>query len=132
MSKSRTPLYLGAAAAGGIGYYLYRAGGQPRPAEKKFESDVHKAAADIKQHLPGRDPDAQKTLADAGARAGAKIDEVASEVDKQYSTTKSNVESYAKDAKANTVKAVNEFDRKVEDSASKAKGGISSWFGGSK
>ncbi|ROT41745.1 hypothetical protein SODALDRAFT_331523 [Sodiomyces alkalinus F11] len=132
MSKSKAPIYAGLAAASGIGYYLYQAGGHPRPAEKKFESDVHKASADIKKHLPGRDPEAEKTLADAGGRAGAKIDSIASEADKQYSVTKSNVESYAKDAKANTVKAVNEFDRKVEDSASKAKTGLSSWFGSSK
>lgn len=38
-SKSKGPLYLGLAAAGGVGYYLYRAGGQPRAAEKKMESE---------------------------------------------------------------------------------------------
>jgi hypothetical protein len=37
MSKSRMPLALGAAAAGGIGYYLYQAGGNAKAAEKKFE-----------------------------------------------------------------------------------------------
>lgn len=38
MSKSRAPLALGAAALGSVGYYLYQAGGQPKVAEKKFES----------------------------------------------------------------------------------------------
>lgn len=38
MSRSRTPLILGIAAAGGVGYYLYSAGGNPKVAEKKFES----------------------------------------------------------------------------------------------
>lgn len=38
MSKSRMPLILGGGAAAGIGYYLYAAGGNPRAAEKKFES----------------------------------------------------------------------------------------------
>lgn len=38
MAKSRTPLIIGGAAATGIGYYLYAAGGNPRAAEKKFES----------------------------------------------------------------------------------------------
>lgn len=35
--KSRVPLALGLTAAGGVGYYLYSAGGSPKVAEKKFE-----------------------------------------------------------------------------------------------
>lgn len=38
MSKSRLPLVLGLGAAGGVGYYLYSAGGNPKAAENKFES----------------------------------------------------------------------------------------------
>ena len=38
MSRSRTPLVLGLAAAGGVGYYLYSSGGNVKVAEKKFES----------------------------------------------------------------------------------------------
>jgi hypothetical protein len=38
MSRSRLPLILGLTAAGGVGYYLYTAGGNPKVAEKKFES----------------------------------------------------------------------------------------------
>ena len=36
--KSKLPLYLSIAAAGGVGYYLYTAGGSPKVAEKQFES----------------------------------------------------------------------------------------------
>jgi len=36
--KSRLPLYLGVTVAGGVGYYLYNAGGNPKVAEKQFES----------------------------------------------------------------------------------------------
>lgn len=36
--KSRLPLILGVSAAGGVGYYLYTAGGSPKVAEKQFES----------------------------------------------------------------------------------------------
>jgi hypothetical protein len=35
--KSNVGLYLGVAAAGGVGYYLYTAGGSPKVAEKQFE-----------------------------------------------------------------------------------------------
>lgn len=38
MSKSRTPLLIATAAAGGVGYYLYSAGGNAKAAENKFES----------------------------------------------------------------------------------------------
>lgn len=54
------------------------------------------------------------------------------EIDRQTSRAKSNVEAYTKDAKAEAIKAVDKFDAKVEEGAAKAKGGISSWFGGSK
>lgn len=35
MSKSRMPVYLGAAAAAAGGYYLYSAGGNPKQAKEK-------------------------------------------------------------------------------------------------
>ena len=36
---SRLGLYGGLAAAGGIGYYMYQAGGSPKLAEKEFERE---------------------------------------------------------------------------------------------
>ena len=48
----------------------------------------------------------------------------------ELSKAKSEAEAYAKEAKANALKKVDEFDRAVEKEASKAKSGISSWFGG--
>ncbi|KAM5352543.1 hypothetical protein ACJ41O_005265 [Fusarium nematophilum] len=130
MSKSRTPLILGGGLAAGIGYYLYAAGGSPRAAEKKAESDAHRAAAEVKNHLPGRSPDAESDLKGIGQQAGAKVDKTLAEADRQASVAKSNAESYAKDAKAEALKAVDKFDQTVEDGAAKAKGGISGWFGG--
>jgi hypothetical protein len=38
MSKSKAPLFVGLAAAGGVGYYFYSAGGNAKAAENKFES----------------------------------------------------------------------------------------------
>ncbi|KND89607.1 hypothetical protein TOPH_05589, partial [Tolypocladium ophioglossoides CBS 100239] len=131
MSKSRMPLILGLGAAGGIGYYFYSAGGNAKAAENKFESDVHKASASVKSRLPGGSPNAEKELKGYGAEAGAKLDKAVSDTDKQASRLKSNTEAYAKDAKADALKAVDKFDQKVEDGAAKAKSGISGWFGGS-
>ncbi|PHH91662.1 hypothetical protein CDD83_10815 [Cordyceps sp. RAO-2017] len=130
MSKSRMPLILGAGAVGGIGYYLYSAGGNAKAAENKLEGDVHRASANIKSHLPGSSPNAEKDLKGYGAEAGAKIDKAWAEADKQASRLKSNTEAYAKDAKAEAMKAVDKLDHKIEDGAAKAKSGVSGWFGG--
>ncbi|KAH8699506.1 hypothetical protein BGZ61DRAFT_532026 [Ilyonectria robusta] len=133
MSKSRLPILLGVGAASGVGYYLFQAGGDPRAAENKFESDAHRAAANVKSHLPGStQTNAEKDLKGYGAQAGAKIDNAIAEADRQASIAKSNAEAFAKDAKADALKAVDKFDQKVEEGAAKAKGGISSWWGGSK
>jgi hypothetical protein len=39
-------------------------------------------------------------------------------------------DQYRKDAADTTMKKIDAADRKVEEGAAKAKGGISSWFGG--
>lgn len=48
----------------------------------------------------------------------------------EFAKAKAEAEAYAKDVKANTLKKVDEFDRKVEAKTAEAKTGISSWFGG--
>ncbi len=50
--------------------------------------------------------------------------------DKEFSKAKSEAEAYAKGAKADALKKIDEIDRKVEEGSAKAKGTISSWFGG--
>ncbi|KAK5992356.1 hypothetical protein PT974_05760 [Cladobotryum mycophilum] len=127
MSRSRIPLVLGLGAAGGVGYYLFQAGGDTKAAEKKFESDLNKAAG---RAQTGSSPDAERELKGYGKEAGAKIDKTWAEADKQAGKLKKDAEAYAKDAKAEALKAVDKFDQKVEEGAAKAKGGISSWFGG--
>ncbi len=51
-------------------------------------------------------------------------------VNRDISKAKSDAEAYAKSAKADALKKIDEFDRKVEEGASKSKGYFSSWFGG--
>ncbi|KAF4122794.1 hypothetical protein GMORB2_7101 [Geosmithia morbida] len=128
MSKSRMPLVLGLGAAGGVGYYFYKAGGNAKAAENKFESDVHRASASVKSHVPGNSPNAEKQGKQYGAEVGSKIDKAVSDADRRASQAKSEVQAYTKDAKAEALKAVDKFDNKVEEGASKAKG----WFGSGK
>lgn len=44
MSRGNTTLILGLALAGGVGYYFYQAGGDPKVAEKKLEGTTDIAA----------------------------------------------------------------------------------------
>lgn len=37
MSRSKAPIFIGTAAVGGLGYYLYSAGGDPKVAKKQAE-----------------------------------------------------------------------------------------------
>lgn len=53
------------------------------------------------------------------------------DADSKAKEARDQAEGYAKDARAEAIKAVDKFDKTVEDGASKAKSGISSWFGGS-
>ncbi|KAK0720617.1 hypothetical protein B0H67DRAFT_600061 [Lasiosphaeris hirsuta] len=130
MTNSRAPIALAAAAAGGIGYYLYTAGGSPKVAEKQFESDAHRAAAKIRSEIPPHQrTDAEKEGKKLGQEAGAKFDYAVNTADKELSKAKHDAESYAKAAKADTLKKIDEIDRKVEEGASKSKSYLSSWFG---
>ncbi|KAH6649713.1 hypothetical protein F5144DRAFT_19115 [Chaetomium tenue] len=129
MSRSRAPLAIGLAAAGGVGYYLYSAGGSPRAAEKQFESDAHHVAAKIKGEVPHRSTNLEQEGRKAGKELGAKVDSAVETVNRDISKARSETEAYAKAAKADTLKKIDEFDRKVEDGAAKSKSYVSSWFG---
>jgi len=76
--RSKVPLYLGLTAAGGVGYYLYTAGGNPKVAEKQFESDLSRASAKVKSEVPGRGKEAQKEGEKWASEAGAKLDNAVS------------------------------------------------------
>ncbi|RAL65292.1 hypothetical protein DID88_000860 [Monilinia fructigena] len=135
--SSRAPLYIGLAAAGGVGYYLYSAGGSPKVAEKQFESDLSRASAKVKSEIPGRETQAKKEAEKWGSEAGAKLDSAADKARAELARAegkldqyKKEADQYRKEATQTTLKKIDEVDRKVEAEAAKAKGGISSWFGG--
>ncbi|KAK3350708.1 hypothetical protein B0H65DRAFT_455652 [Neurospora tetraspora] len=124
--KSRVLPMLGAGVVGIGGYYIYKAGGKPSAAEKKFEADMHRGAAKIKSEMPrSSQTDARQEGAQYGKEIGSKIDEAVSQADKTYSSTKSQAEALAKDTKAEALKKIDQFDRTVEQKAAEAK----SWFG---
>lgn len=48
----------------------------------------------------------------------------------EFQKGKDQAATYAKDAKNATIQEIDKFDKKVEEKASQAKSGVSSWFGG--
>ncbi|KAH7026409.1 uncharacterized protein B0I36DRAFT_158155 [Microdochium trichocladiopsis] len=129
MSRSKAPLVIGTTLAGGIGYYLYTAGGDPKAAQKQAEADAHRASARIKSELPGRGDEYKKEAEATLAQAGAKIDSYSNKAHSELQKATGQAEAYAKDAKATALKKVDQFDATVEKKAAEAKSGISSWFG---
>ncbi|ETN42397.1 uncharacterized protein HMPREF1541_01551 [Cyphellophora europaea CBS 101466] len=121
---------LGVAAAGGVGYYLYNAGGDPKVAQKKMEADASKASAKFKDEIPGRTKEAEKKAETLSQQASSQLDKAS----KDTKSALSDAEARAKEYKEKTGKelntAIDKFDKTVEDKAAQAKSGISSWFGG--
>ncbi|KAI2629998.1 hypothetical protein GGS21DRAFT_492106 [Xylaria nigripes] len=132
MSRGRMPLYLGGAAAAGVGYYLYTAGGDGKGPQKHAEADANRLSAKFRDDLSSRSKEAQRDAEGAGRKAGAKVDNALNKTESELSKVKADAEAYTKDAKDVTMKKIDEFDEKVETEASKAKKGISNWFGGNK
>ncbi|KAF9889169.1 hypothetical protein FE257_007658 [Aspergillus nanangensis] len=131
MSKNRTGLYAALAAAGAGGYYLYRAGGDPKGAKEEMKHDVDKARN--KASSPGQ---AEQKAEKFGAEAGEKIDEAvanaktkATEADKkaagvaQESLDKLNEARQDVSQKLRT--EIEKADQTVEQKASEAKGTVS-------
>ncbi|CAK7563133.1 MAG: hypothetical protein SEPTF4163_000992 [Sporothrix epigloea] len=144
MSRSRAPVYVGLAAAGGIGYYLYSAGGSPKAAEKQFETDLKS----VRNRASGTAGEFRTDAEKYGAEAGAKVDSAVARAQSEYNRAaaqaqneynraaaqardaSNSVSKQVEDARSQVNKSVDAFDKKVEDTAAKAKSGVSGWFGG--
>ncbi|MCJ1471399.1 hypothetical protein MMC13_000038 [Lambiella insularis] len=138
---------LGVVAAGGIGYYLYAAGGNPRVAEKKFEHDAASISANLKSELPGKGKEAKIQGEEWAKQAGAKLDSVVddarstlhdtdrkivakmSEAEAKVDHLKADSIAKAKELRQDTDKKIDQFDETVIRKTKEAKSGISSWFG---
>ncbi|KAB8218075.1 hypothetical protein BDV33DRAFT_176188 [Aspergillus novoparasiticus] len=135
--SNRTGLYAALAAAGVGGYYLYRAGGDPKVAKQEIKHD-----ADVARNKVPADK-AERAGQKVGSEAGAHIDEAVSNARTQAQEASNRASGLAhesldklnearQDASA-TIKAnVDKFDKTVEQKTSEAKGSLSSWWSGSK
>ncbi|EEH08960.1 conserved hypothetical protein [Histoplasma capsulatum var. duboisii H88] len=126
MSKSRMPVYLGLAAAGAGGYYLYRAGGDPKRATRKFEDDASRAGSKIRD-------ESNKALGHGSAeQVGASIDHADERATKFAKEEAEKLNKARKDVAKDINEKIDSFDKSVEHKAAEAQKGISSWFGGKK
>ncbi|KAI0012315.1 hypothetical protein F4779DRAFT_84796 [Xylariaceae sp. FL0662B] len=110
LKKNKTYWYTGITALGvgvaGLGWYLYRAGGE----SKQKQSDA-KVSSQLKSESP-------------------KIDNTLSRAESDLKKAASDAEAYAKSASQKASQKVDEIEKKVEAEAPKAKSGYLSWFGG--
>ncbi|OAP58799.1 hypothetical protein AYL99_06096 [Fonsecaea erecta] len=132
MSSSRGLTVAGLAVAGGVGYYLYNAGGNPKVAQKKLEADASKLSSQIKSEVPGKEKEAEKKGEAIAAQAGQKFDQASADAKAKLSEAEAKAKEASQKAGSQINSAIDTFDKTVEEKAAKAKSGISSWFGGSK
>ncbi|KAK7724473.1 hypothetical protein SLS57_004228 [Botryosphaeria dothidea] len=139
MAARRIGLYGGLTAAGGIGYYLYQAGGNPKLAEKEFEHDAARLSSKVKGELPGKEKEAKTSAKVLGEEAGERVDSAIAEAKATTSKIDEKLEAYRAQAdkkignvSSQTAKdlhsAVDKFDKTVEDKAAQSKSWLSGWF----
>ncbi|KAJ5095563.1 hypothetical protein NUU61_004919 [Penicillium alfredii] len=137
MSKNRTGLYLGLAAAGAGGYYMYRAGGNVGKAKKEMKFDAEKAREKLphgneavtKGEDVGKEAGAAVDEAINNARTKTKLDERIPEITQDG---KNKIDEFRQDTRNKINAGVDKVDRTVEQKAADAKGTVSGWLGGRK
>lgn len=99
-ARSRLPLIAGLGAATFGGYYMYRAGGSPKVAEKQmermfyislnqnpaadtFKDDAARLSTSVKDHLPGREKEIKTEAKVLGEQFGQKVDDAVSLCDQK-------------------------------------------------
>ncbi|KAF2744885.1 hypothetical protein M011DRAFT_470187 [Sporormia fimetaria CBS 119925] len=126
----------GLAAAGGVAYYLYSAGGNPKLATKQAEHDAATAVRKVKGDLPGQDKEAKKAGEEGMEAMKVKISEVGEQAKHEAHKVDAKLEEYRRDAakkldeaRREGNQAVDKFDKEVTQAASNTKSWFSGWFG---
>ncbi|KAI5795267.1 hypothetical protein EDC01DRAFT_78608 [Geopyxis carbonaria] len=127
--KSRTPMYVGLAAATMVGYYFYSAGGDPKVARKAAEHDAASASASVRSNIPGREKELKKGAEETMARVGSTVDQTVEEGKQRISSGVRQLEQAGDQTRHTVLHKIDEADRKIEAEASKAKSGVMGWFG---
>jgi len=139
MAGKRVVQVAGLGAVGLGGYYLYNAGGSPKVAEKQFEHDAAKLSNKVQSGLPGNAKEAKTGIKLSAEEAGQKFDSAAAQAKEATSNVDRKLESYRasaeqkidatrKEVGKDLTKAVDSFDKNVQQGAAKSKSWLSGWF----
>ncbi|KAL1600614.1 hypothetical protein SLS60_007000 [Paraconiothyrium brasiliense] len=137
MAGRQVGTFAAVAGLGGVGYYLYSAGGDPKLAEKKLERDAAEAARKVKGDFPGQDKEAKKAAEEKYEAARAKGQALANDAKAEAAKAEAELQKYSAEAKKKfedlrqetgreVNAAANKFDKEVAEGINKSKG----WFGG--
>ncbi|PYI07477.1 hypothetical protein BO78DRAFT_396344 [Aspergillus sclerotiicarbonarius CBS 121057] len=124
MSKNPTALYLGIAALGAGGYYMYRAGGDPKVAKEEMKQDAHIA----RLKTPTGDQ-AEKAGEKAAYETRLNVDEAINTTRAEAKDNLNRLEKITRDTTAELRSGAEKIEGKMEEKAAEAKGSISGWFG---
>ncbi|KAL2854342.1 hypothetical protein BJY01DRAFT_205387 [Aspergillus pseudoustus] len=123
-ARSRTGLYLGVAAVGVGGYYLYRAGGNPQAAKEEIKYDANKARAKTPGGVQG-----ERAGETAGLQANLNIDEAANNPRTQNTDLTAQAQRKLDEVSQAGKDQASKLRGEVEEKASEAKSTVSGWFG---
>ncbi|RAK99838.1 uncharacterized protein BO80DRAFT_503024 [Aspergillus ibericus CBS 121593] len=124
MSKNPTALYLGIAALGAGGYYMYRAGGDPKAAKEEMRHDATRA----RLNAPTGDQ-AEKAGEKAAFETRLNVDEAIDTSRHEAKNNLNRLEKITRDTTAELKSGAEKIEGKVEEKAAEAKGSISGWWG---
>ncbi|KAK8167868.1 hypothetical protein IWX90DRAFT_425685 [Phyllosticta citrichinensis] len=113
-------LWSSAALSGGVGWYLYQAGGK-KSAEKEAQQNSMTSAKSIGADAGQKIDSAINEARTTANRVDQKLEAYRAQADKK-------VGDYSTQVKKDAQSAVEQFDKTVEDQAAKSKGWLSGWF----
>ncbi|CZT22302.1 uncharacterized protein RCC_08171 [Ramularia collo-cygni] len=127
----------GGALLAGAAYYFYQAGGDPKVAQKKVEADAARVSHEVRDHIPGSAKEMKKDAESAAAQAQSKFNQLGRDAKAEANKMDNKIGQLSQDASKQLDAAgkeinknIDKFDNTVEAEASKAKSGLSGWFGG--
>ncbi|KAF8543603.1 hypothetical protein BDD12DRAFT_907149 [Trichophaea hybrida] len=127
--KNRVPILIATALGGAAAYYFFTAGGDSHVAKKAAEHDASRVSSAVRDEVPGRGKEYKKSAEETMARVGSTVDRNVEEGKQRISEGVEKFDDAKEKAKHNVMGKIDEVDRNIEAEASKAKGGIMSWFG---
>lgn len=109
----------------------------PSANHNDITADAAKISREVRDHVPGTAKELQKDAESASAQAQSKLNQFGRDAKAEASKVDAKLQDFRQDASKQIDaagkeinKKIDKFDNTVEAEASKAKSGLSGWFGG--